>query len=93
MTSGSSCAVCETTVALVVRQGNPKNIQSFDDLTREGVQVSLAHEGRWWSRWCGYRSRDNTLWYSQWSSRLSTAQLAAPAAVVNHMSWLCGEVP
>jgi sulfate transport system substrate-binding protein len=35
--------VCETTVALVVRRGNPKNIQSFDDLTREGVQVVVAN--------------------------------------------------
>jgi hypothetical protein len=34
-------AVCETTVALVVRPGNPKNIQSWDDLIQPGLQVSM----------------------------------------------------
>ncbi|KAG2486189.1 hypothetical protein HYH03_015151 [Edaphochlamys debaryana] len=39
----SSSVVAETTVAFVVRQGNPKNIRTWDDLTRPGVQVVLAN--------------------------------------------------
>ncbi|WIA37764.1 hypothetical protein OEZ86_014637 [Tetradesmus obliquus] len=35
--------VCETTVALVVRPGNPKNIQSWEDLTQPGLQVIVAN--------------------------------------------------
>uniref|UniRef100_A0A7S0WZ40 Sulfate-binding protein n=1 Tax=Chlamydomonas leiostraca TaxID=1034604 RepID=A0A7S0WZ40_9CHLO len=35
--------VCETTVALVVRAGNPKNIQDWSDLIRPGVEVVLAN--------------------------------------------------
>ncbi|GFR43164.1 hypothetical protein Agub_g4213 [Astrephomene gubernaculifera] len=35
--------VCETTVAFVVRPGNPKNIRTWDDLTRPGVDVVLAN--------------------------------------------------
>ncbi|GLC34200.1 hypothetical protein PLESTM_000168800 [Pleodorina starrii] len=35
--------VCETTVAFVVRQGNPKNIRTWDDLTRPDVEVVLAN--------------------------------------------------
>ncbi|GIL85079.1 hypothetical protein Vretimale_9890 [Volvox reticuliferus] len=35
--------VCETTVAFVVRQGNPKNIGTWDDLTRPDVEVVLAN--------------------------------------------------
>ncbi len=34
--------VCETTVALVVRAGNPKNIIDWQDLIRPGVEVSVA---------------------------------------------------
>lgn len=34
--------VCETTVALVVRSGNPKGIFDWADLAKPGVQV-----GRW----------------------------------------------
>jgi accessory colonization factor AcfC len=45
-----SPSVCETTVALVVRRGNPKNIQGFADLVQEGLQVrglglAAAHMG------------------------------------------------
>lgn len=39
----ASSVVCETTVAFVVRQGNPKNIRTWDDLCRPGVQVVLAN--------------------------------------------------
>lgn len=35
----SNATVCETTVALVVRPGNPKNITDWQDLTRPGVEV------------------------------------------------------
>jgi ABC-type sulfate transport system substrate-binding protein len=38
----SAFAVCETTVALVVRKGNPKNIQSWDDLIQPGLQVRFT---------------------------------------------------
>ncbi|KXZ50057.1 hypothetical protein GPECTOR_18g37 [Gonium pectorale] len=39
----SKSIVCETTVAFVVRNGNPKNIRTWDDLTRPGVEVVLAN--------------------------------------------------
>jgi len=32
--------VCETTVALVVRAGNPKQIFDWEDLIKPGVEVS-----------------------------------------------------
>jgi sulfate transport system substrate-binding protein len=32
-------AVCETTVALVVRKGNPKGVRTWEDLLKPGVQV------------------------------------------------------
>jgi accessory colonization factor AcfC len=32
-------AVCETTVALVVRKGNPKNVRTWEDLLQPGLQV------------------------------------------------------
>eukprot|EP00775_Hariotina_reticulata_P005802 gene5802-6042_t len=35
--------VCETTVALVVRQGNPLNIKTWDDLIRPGLQIIVAN--------------------------------------------------
>lgn len=35
--------VCETTVALVVRAGNPKNITDWEDLIRPGVEVGGNH--------------------------------------------------
>ncbi|KAJ9512672.1 hypothetical protein QJQ45_018824 [Haematococcus lacustris] len=38
-----AATVCETTVALVVRAGNPKAITSWEDLTRPGVEVVLAN--------------------------------------------------
>nr|QKY15135.1 sulfate binding protein, component of chloroplast transporter (sulP) [Polytomella parva] len=39
----NNAVVCETTVAFVVRKGNPKNIQTWDDLLRPGVEVVLAN--------------------------------------------------
>ncbi|PNW81708.1 hypothetical protein CHLRE_06g257000v5 [Chlamydomonas reinhardtii] len=39
----AASVVCETTVAFVVRQGNPKNIRTWEDLTRAGVEVVLAN--------------------------------------------------
>jgi ABC-type sulfate transport system substrate-binding protein len=33
------CSVCETTVALVTRQGNPWGIRDWGDLTQPGLQV------------------------------------------------------
>jgi len=38
-------AVCETTVALVVRQGNPKNVRTWEDLLQPGLQVKHLHRG------------------------------------------------
>jgi len=35
--------VCETTVALVVRAGNPKNIVDWEDLIRPGIEVVVAN--------------------------------------------------
>jgi ABC-type sulfate transport system substrate-binding protein len=35
--------VCETTVAFVVRAGNPKGICDWDDLVRPGVGIVLAN--------------------------------------------------
>ncbi|KAF8058434.1 sbpA [Scenedesmus sp. PABB004] len=35
--------VCETTVALVVRQGNPRGIRSWEDLLQPGLQVIVAN--------------------------------------------------
>lgn len=32
-------AVCETSVALVVRKGNPKNVHTWEDLLQPGLQV------------------------------------------------------
>lgn len=37
-------AVCETTVALVVRKGNPKNVRTWEDLLQPGLQVKQLHE-------------------------------------------------
>lgn len=37
--------VSETVVVFVVRPGNPKNIQSWDDLTKDGVQVVTPDPG------------------------------------------------
>eukprot|EP00195_Chlamydomonas_chlamydogama_P009412 CAMPEP_0202890210 /NCGR_PEP_ID=MMETSP1392-20130828/709_1 /ASSEMBLY_ACC=CAM_ASM_000868 /TAXON_ID=225041 /ORGANISM="Chlamydomonas chlamydogama, Strain SAG 11-48b" /LENGTH=428 /DNA_ID=CAMNT_0049573747 /DNA_START=132 /DNA_END=1418 /DNA_ORIENTATION=+ len=39
----NNSVVCETTVALVVRKGNPKNITGWQDLIRPGVEVVLAN--------------------------------------------------
>lgn len=36
----ASSPVCETTVALVTRRGNPKGIKDWDDLTTPGLQVT-----------------------------------------------------
>jgi hypothetical protein len=33
------CAVCETTVALVVRKSNPRNVRTWEDLLQQGLQV------------------------------------------------------
>ncbi|PNH05418.1 Sulfate-binding protein [Tetrabaena socialis] len=38
-----NATVCETTVAFVVRQGNPKDIRTWDDLTRPDIQIVLAN--------------------------------------------------
>lgn len=35
--------VCETTVALVVRQGNPKNVRTWEDLLQPGLQIIVAN--------------------------------------------------
>jgi sulfate transport system substrate-binding protein len=39
----ANSTVCETTVAMVVRAGNPKRILDWPDLVREGVQVVVAN--------------------------------------------------
>lgn len=39
----NNSTVCETTVAFVVRNGNPKNILDWDDLTRSGIKVVVAN--------------------------------------------------
>lgn len=36
-------AVCETTVALVVRKGNPKGVNTWEDLLKPGVQIIVAN--------------------------------------------------
>jgi len=41
-TSFLHSTVCETTVALVVRDGNPKRVLDWEDLTRPGVEVGWA---------------------------------------------------
>lgn len=38
-------AVCETTVAFVVRRGNPRNIRGWEDLLQDGLQVRLTGAG------------------------------------------------
>jgi ABC-type sulfate transport system substrate-binding protein len=35
----NNAAVCESTAAMVVRKDNPKNIQGWDDLLRDDVEV------------------------------------------------------
>jgi accessory colonization factor AcfC len=35
-------AVCETSVALVVRKGNPKNVRTWEDLLQPGLQVGCV---------------------------------------------------
>ncbi|KAI8471299.1 MAG: hypothetical protein J3K34DRAFT_417739 [Monoraphidium minutum] len=39
----NNSVVCETTVALVTRQGNPKGIRGWADLTQPGLQVVVAN--------------------------------------------------
>lgn len=38
--------VCETTVALVVRKGNPKNVRTWQDLLQPGLQVCAVPRRR-----------------------------------------------
>lgn len=39
----NNSVVCETTVAFVVRPGNPRNITDWSDLTQEGLQIVVAN--------------------------------------------------
>jgi hypothetical protein len=49
----NNATVCETTVAMVVRAGNPKNISTWEDLLRDDVEVGRLAPDAWCTAsWC-----------------------------------------
>ncbi|MEW5300457.1 MAG: hypothetical protein WDW36_003387 [Sanguina aurantia] len=65
--------VCETTAALVVRPGNPKNILSWEDLLKPGVRVVMANpKTAGVARW---------IFLALWGHRMRQGDAAATAYV------------